>query len=184
MRGGLITHLISGFSLRSMNALVHLLLHLAQLHGGLVLGPVGTTQLVTPRAADLCLLFDQLFLLFRFWLSSPAAASMSLFHECVSSRTPIILIIFSYGWTDGYRLMARARFSISEFCCLISLTKIMMTFSSCGISLGSVRLRFWYSVAAISLLEDSRGLTSALFCGKDPLSALRFEQRRTRITDG
>lgn len=60
------------------------------------------------------------------------------------------------GRVEGYRLMARARFSISEFCCLISLTKIMMTFSSCGISLGSVRLRFWYSVAAISLLQNQQ----------------------------
>lgn len=55
-----------------------------------------------------------------------------------------------------HRLMARARFSISEFCCLISLMKFMKTFSSCGISLGSVRLRFWYNVAACSFLEDKR----------------------------
>lgn len=62
--------------------------------------------------------------------------------------------------------MARARFSISEFCCLISLMKFMKTLSSWGISLGSVRLRFWYSVAACSFLKDKQ-----LFLAQEDWSA-------------
>ena len=67
----------------------------------------------------------------------------------------------------SHRLMARARFSISEFCCLISLAKLMITFSSWGISLGSVRLMFWYNVAAWSVLEDKtrkRQVAAKTFC--------------------
>lgn len=56
----------------------------------------------------------------------------------------------------AHLLMARARFSISEFCCLISLTKFVMTFSNWGISLGSVRLMFWYNVAACSCLKNKQ----------------------------
>lgn len=67
---------------------------------------------------------------------------------------------------DSHRLMARARFSISEFCCLISLMKFMKTLSSWGISLGSVRLRFWYSVAACSFLKDKQ-----LFLAEEDWSA-------------
>lgn len=80
----------------------------------------------------------------------------------------------------SHLLMARARFSISEFCCLISLVKFRMTFSNWWISLGSVRLMFWYNIAACSFLEDIQDGKSALFfCTCD--TVIWYDLSYTRI---
>lgn len=172
-------HLLTWFSLCSLYSLIHLLLHLTELHWCLVLCSEKESaryDLQPLWRLILCSIMGhhQILLQLVWWHLCQCCKKILLCKRRFRNSLNIAICHWKAHrsiWLEWWMktcfltllcdrfpnlLMARARFSISEFCCLISLVKLMMTFSNWGISLGSVRLIFWYNVAACSCLKENQ----------------------------